>query len=126
MSALQEPIVPDPSDLVVSEQSRIFVSIDDDGDVVIHQYCRDDGDSLIFVCPQNAPVLCSAILKAAGLSPDATAGELTAKRTAANERQRRHREKLRDCHGHQNVTVTAIPTSEVNGHHQEMGSAIRG
>ncbi|XIA63227.1 hypothetical protein ACFIOY_29030 [Bradyrhizobium sp. TZ2] len=119
MSMFQEPIASDPSDLVVSEQSRIFVSTDGDGDVVIHQYCRDRGDSLIYVCPQNALALSRAILKAAGVSSDATTGELTAKRTAANERQRRHREKLRDCHGQKNVTVTKM--NEVDGYHEENG-----
>ena len=81
--------------------------------VVIHQVSHDDGDVLIFICPDNAPTLCRAILKAAGLDPDSASCTVTAKDPTANDRQRRHREKLRDSHGRLNVTVTAEPTCEV-------------
>jgi hypothetical protein len=117
MSAFQERIVSDPSDLVISQQSEIFVSTDDDGDVVIHQYRWDEGDVLIFVCQQNAQTLCNAILKAAGFDPDSVLR--TAKDPHAAERQRRHREKARDCHGQDGVTVTAKAASDVNEHNEQ-------
>jgi hypothetical protein len=126
MSAFQEHSFPGPSDLVVSLQWRTWVSVHEDGDVVIHQDSRDDGDVFVFISPQNVPALSKALLKAAGLDSDATARELTAKRATANERQRRHRERLRDSHGQDNVTVTANPTSEVDGYHQEEDSAAAG
>jgi hypothetical protein len=75
------------------------------------------------------------MLDAAELDLVISAGcEVTAKDSTANERQRRHRERLRDRHGaterdghgQKNVTVTTKPTSEVDGHHQERGSPITG
>lgn len=123
MSGFQERIIADPSDRVVSEQSEIFVSTDDDGDVIIHQYRWDEGDVLIFVCPQNALAVSKAILKAAGIDPDATAREVIAERASANERQRRHREKLRDSHADNTVTVTAKLTNELDDTDHERSSS---
>jgi hypothetical protein len=97
----------------VSEQFATYVFTNKHDDVVIHQVSHDDGDVLIFICPDNAPTLCRAILKAAGLDPDSASCTVTAKDPTANDRQRRHREKLRDSHGRLNVTVTAEPTCEV-------------
>ena len=103
MSASQDRIEVAPSKPVVQEQSEIFVSSDEDGDVVIRQYRWDEGDVSIFVCPQNVPALVRAILNAAGLDPDV----INPKDATASERQRRHRKKLRDSHANDSVTVTA-------------------
>jgi hypothetical protein len=65
-------------------------------------------------------------LEAAEVDADAIQNDVTVKDATAKERQRRHREKLRDCHGQQNVTVTAKPRSELDGHHQVKDSATTG
>ena len=126
MSAFQERIVSDPSELAVSEQSPIYVSSDGDGDVVIHQYRWDEGDVLIFLCPHNAAALCRAILKAAEFDAEAVEREINVKDATATERQRRHRQKLRDSHGQDNVTVTAKVVNDVDETHQEIGSSSAG
>jgi len=106
MSAVQKPIESYPPELVVAEQSRILIYTDENGDVVIHQYCRDEGDVVILVCPQNALSLVRGILKAAGFDAGAIKTEINVKDPTATERQRRHRDNVRDRNGEASVTVT--------------------
>lgn len=112
--------------VVVAEQAPISVYTDEEGDVVISQIRWPDDPVEVFVTPHNTEALCRAMLDAAEVDLIISAErEATPKDATANERQRRHREKLRDRHGQQNVTVTAKPTTEVDGHHQERSSATQ-
>lgn len=109
MLASQMP--PDWSDdplLVVHEQPPICLFSDDNGAIYINQqHWRDSEDEVfVIVRPEQALTLCRAILKEAGIDPDAVSREFGAKYVTANERQRRRREKLRDCHAQNSVTVT--------------------
>jgi hypothetical protein len=114
------------SAVVIAKQAPISVYRNETGDVVISQYQWPDDPECVFVLPQNTEALCRAILDAAEVDLIISAErEATPKDATANERQRRHREKLRDRHGQQSVTVTAKPTTEVDGHHQERSSATQ-
>jgi hypothetical protein len=128
MLVSQVPDYSDDTSLVIPEQAPIRVFTDDGGVVVInqHQWRESEDEVYILFRPEHAFALCRAILKEAGFDPDSVLREVAVKDPHATERQRRHREKLRDCHGRPNVTVTAKPTSEVDGHHQERSSATTG
>ena len=121
-----EPFHWEASAVDIAEQAPISVYLGEGGDVVISQFRWPDDPVCVFVLPQNAVVLCRAILDAAEVDLIISAErEATPKDATANERQRRHREKLRDRHGQHNVTVTPKPTTEVDGHHQERSSATQ-
>jgi hypothetical protein len=127
MSGPEELEDAEDSDVVVAEQAPISVYTNEAGAVVINQFQWRDGPVCVFVLPHNVEALCRAMIDAAEVDLIISAEhEVTTKDATANERQRRHREKLRDRHGRQNVTVTAKPTSEVHGHRQESGSATTG
>jgi hypothetical protein len=127
MSGPEELEDAEDSDVVVAEQAPISVYTNEAGAVVINQFQWRDGPVCVFVMPHNVEALCRAMIDAAEVDLIISAEhEVTTKDATANERQRRHREKLRDRHGRQNVTVTAKPTSEVHGHRQESGSATTG
>jgi len=112
------------SAVVIPEQAPISVYRNEAGGVVISQYQWPDDPVFVFVLPHNAEALCRAILDAAEVDLIISAEhEVTAKDPTANDRQRRHRAKLRDSHGQQNVTVTANRTDEIDGDHEERGSA---
>jgi hypothetical protein len=120
--AAQEPDYSDDTDLVIPEQPPIRVFTNHGGGVVInqHRWREDEDETYIFFRPEHAFALCRAILKEVGFEPDSVLREVTAKDPHAAERQRRHREKQRDCHGLLTVTVT---DNEVDEPHQEMGSS---
>jgi hypothetical protein len=99
------------SDVVVAEQAPISVYPNEAGTIVINQFQWRDGPVCVFVTPHNVEALCRAMLDAAELDLVISVEcEVTAKDSTANERQRRHREKLRDRHGQRNVTVTGKRT----------------
>lgn len=110
-SMLASAMPPDWSDcplLVVREQAPICVYLDDEsGDVVINQqkWRETDDEVVILVRPEYVRILCSALIKTAGIDPDFDVREVGVKDATATERQRRHRERQRDGHG-QTVTVT--------------------
>jgi hypothetical protein len=109
MLASQMP--PDWSDcslLVVPEQAPICVYLDDHGAIVINQQQWRESEDEVFITvrPEYVRTLCRAILKEAGIDLDTEAHEISVKDATANERQRRHREKLRDGHTQRSVTVT--------------------
>lgn len=115
------------ANVVVAGQAPISVYLGEAGDVVISQFQWPDDPVYVLVRPHNAEALCRAVLDAAEVDLIISAeGEATPKDPTANERQRRHREKLCDRHGQQNVTVTAKSTSEVDGHQHGGGSATTG
>jgi hypothetical protein len=94
--------------LVIPEQAPICVFMDDDGAIVINQQQWRESDDEVFITvrPEHVRTLCKAILKEAGIDLDTEAREVGIKDATANERQRRHREKLRDGHAQNSVTVT--------------------
>ncbi|NEU96952.1 hypothetical protein [Bradyrhizobium uaiense] len=106
MSSYQEE-GPDISDAVIPDQDAIAVYKNDQGDIAIKQFRWPDEDGSIFVRPEYAFAFCRAVLEKAGFDPDLLLRETKAKDVTANERQRRHREKLRDGHGKDSVIVTA-------------------
>ena len=116
MLASQAPDYSDDSDLVIPEQAPIRVFTDDDGDVVInqHQWRESEDEVYISFRPEHAAVLCRAILKKAEVDLDIVERKVAAKDATASERQRRHREKLRDSHADNTVTVTAKLTNELD------------
>jgi hypothetical protein len=128
MLASQLPDYSDDTSLVIPEQAPIRVFTDDGGVVVInqHQWRESEDEVYILFRPEHAFALCRAILKEAGFDPDSVLREVTAKDPHAAERQRRRREKVRDSHGQDSVTVTAELANEVEGPHQESGSSIAG
>jgi len=110
-SMLASQMPPDWSEsplLAVPEQAPICVYIDDNGAIVINQQQWRESDDEVFITvrPEHVRTLCRAILKEAGIDLDAEAREVIVKDATANERQRRHREKLRDGHAQNSVTVT--------------------
>ncbi len=128
MLASQGPDYSDDNSLVIPEQAPIRVFTDDGGVVVInqHQWRESEDEVYILFRPEHAFTLCRAILKEAGFDPDSVLREVSVKDPHATERQRRHREKLRDSHGHQNVTVTEKLANDADEHTQEKGSATAG
>jgi hypothetical protein len=124
MLASQLPDYSDDTSLVIPEQAPIRVFTDDGGVVVInqHQWRESEDEVYILFRPEHAAALCRAILKEAGIDPETRGPEVRVKDGTANERQRRRREKLRDSHAHNSVTVTAELANDVDGPHQENGS----
>jgi hypothetical protein len=130
-SALASGMPPDWSDcslLVVPEQAPICVYLDDSGAIVINQqkWRESDDEVFILVRPEHVRILCSALLKEAGIDPDFDAREVGVKDATATERQRRRRERLRDGHDQNSVTVTGQIANDVDRPHQESGSANPG
>jgi hypothetical protein len=111
----------DAWDLAVAEQPPIWVYTNEADAIVIKQYQCEEGNVFIFVRPHNAMALCRKVLEAAEIDPDVVLRDVP-KDVSARERQRRHRERLRDSHGQDNVTVTAKLANDVDEPHQEMGS----
>jgi hypothetical protein len=111
--------------LVVPEQAPICVHCDDNGAIVIKQqeWCED---VFITVRFEHVRTLCRAMFDAAGIDPDIEAREVSVKDATANERQRRHRQRQRDGHEQDSVTVTGQIANDVDGSHQEGGSANPG
>jgi hypothetical protein len=127
-STLASGMPPDWSDcslLVVPEQAPICVYLDESGAVVINQqkWRESDDEVFIIVRPEHVRTLCRAIFKEAGIDPDVDAREVSVKDATANERQRRRRERLRDGHDQNSVTVTGQIANDVDGPHQESASA---
>jgi len=94
-------------DVVVREQASIAVYSNPNSEVVIRRKADwdEDGDVWIVVAPDRARALCESIMRvAADLLGEVTTLQISPPkpngrdRTAA-ERQRRHRDKLRDSHG---------------------------
>jgi hypothetical protein len=117
---------PDDSDVVIPEQPPISVYTNEAGAIVIKQFQWEEGDVFVFVLPHNAVALCKGILEAAEVDADAIQNDVTVKDATAKERQRRHREKLRDCHAQKSVTVTAELANDADGRLQESGSTTAG
>ncbi len=122
---------PDWSDcplLVIPEQAPICVFSEDKGAIVINQQHWRECEDEVFITfhAEHARTLCRAILKEAGIDPDTESREVSVKDATANERQRRRREKLRESHDQDSVTVTAEIANEVADPHQERGSATTG
>src|SRR5260370_28240066 len=118
---------PDWSDcslLVMPEQAPICLFTDDNGGIVItQQHWRECEDEVfITVRPENVRALCRAIFKEAGIDPDTEAREVGVKDATANERQRRHRDKLRDGRDQASVTVTAKLANDVDETSHERGT----
>jgi hypothetical protein len=111
------------SGTAVPGQAPIDVFADDDGAVVIHQFQWREGEVCIAIRPEFAFGLCREILEAAGFDPDTVLREVAVKDAHAAERQRRRREKLRDCHGAEAVTVTAKPAQDMHEHKADSGNA---
>src|SRR5260370_16456371 len=107
MSGPEELDDSDESDVVVVEQAPISVYTNQAGAVVINQFQWQDGPVCVFVIPHNAAALCRAILDEAEVDLVLAEREVTAKDATANERQRRHREKLRDRHAQNSTTLPA-------------------
>jgi hypothetical protein len=123
MSGPEELDDSDDSDVVVAEQAPISVYTNKAGAVVINQFQWQDGPVCVFVIPHNAAALCRAILDEAEVDLVLAEREVTAKDATANERQRRHREKLRDSHAQNSVTVTANLPNDPDQPCQEKGAA---
>jgi hypothetical protein len=130
-STLASEMPPDWSDsplLVIPEQAPICVYTDDKGAIVINQQQWRECEDEVFVTvrPELVRALCKAMFKEAGIDPDAEACEVSVKDATANERQRRRRERLRDGHDQNSVTVTGQIANDVDRPHQESGSANPG
>jgi hypothetical protein len=126
MLASQVPDYSDDTSLVIPEQAPIRVFTDDGGVVVInqHQWRESEDEVYILFRPEHAFALCRAILKEAGYDPESVLCEVTAKDPHAAERQRRRRERLRDRHAQNSVTVTV--GNDVDGPHQASGPTTAG
>jgi hypothetical protein len=128
MLASQVPDYSDDDSLVIPEQAPIRVFTDDGGVIVInqHQWRESEDEVYILFRPEHAFALCRAILKEAGFEADSVLREVAVKDPHATERQRRRREKLRDRHDHDGVTVTAKLVNDADENHQERDSATAG
>lgn len=113
------------SGTAVPGQAPIDVFADEDGAVVLHQFQWREGEVFMAFRPEFAFALCRAILEEAGFDPDTVLREVAVKDAHAAERQRRRREKMRDRHGPEAVTVTANPAHDIDEHPQG-GSATAG
>lgn len=94
--------------IAVAEQLAIAIYPNPKGVVVVRQERAwdEDSDTVIFVNPDHARAVAAAILEAAGLEPDVViAGLLAPPATppvadpTAAERQRRHRQRLKQGGG---------------------------
>jgi len=130
-SVLASEMPPDWSDsplLVIPEQAPICVYIDDSGAIVINQQQWRESEDEVFITvrPEHVRTLCRAMFKEAGIDSDTESREVSVKDATASERQRRRRERLRDGHEQNSVTVTDQIANDVDGPHQESGSANPG
>ncbi len=113
---------------VIPEQAPICVYIDDSGAIVINQQQWRESEDEVFITvrPEHVRTLCRAMFKEAGIDSDTESREVSVKDATASERQRRRRERLRDGHEQNSVTVTDQIANDVDGPHQESGSANPG
>jgi hypothetical protein len=94
--------------VVIPEQQQIEVYTSDAGYIVIKKSAWprwSEDDVPLCLRPEHVVPVCRAILKEVGIDLNLLLREVGTKDPTANERQRRHRGKLRDRHDQDSVTV---------------------